>query len=81
MNKREVMIYSEKRREIKEVHYGEGDAEKAFEGKEVCNARVAYNGKYFLIGIPSHRALGFFSFSRHDFTFKVTKWLTRVSFR
>lgn len=48
--------------------------------KEICNARTAYNGKFFLIGIPFYRALGFFSFDRVEFTFKPIKWLTKYAF-
>ena len=76
---KEADIYSEKRKEVKPVVYGETEEEKSYQGKEICNARVAYNSKFFCIGIPAHRALGFFSFDRSVFTFKPVKWLTKVS--
>ena len=76
---KEAVIYSQQRKDAKPVMYGESDEEQSYQGKEICNALVAYNSKFFCIGIPAHRALGFFSFDRIEFTFKPVKWLTKVS--
>ena len=75
------MIYNEFQDSYKPVSYlsdpeGKG---KDFVGQPICNTKVAYHGKFFVIGIPSHRALGIFSFNKEEFTCKITKWLDKVS--
>ena len=60
---------------------GYGEAGKAYEGLEICNIQVAYNSKFFAVGIPSKRAFGVFKVDREKL--KVTppvKWITKVSF-
>lgn len=53
-----AVIWSEKRSEIMTVEYGE-DGKDYVSGK-ICNANVAFNGKFFLMGIPEKRAIGYF---------------------
>ena len=77
--KKEAVIYSQQRKDAKPVLYGEEEEEIRYQGQLICNTYVAYNSKFFCIGVPSFRALGFFSFDRVEFTFKPVKWLTKVS--
>ena len=53
------------RNDAKPVDYG--DEGKDFIGGKICNANVAYNAKFFLMGIPEKRAIGFFQFDRQNF--------------
>jgi hypothetical protein len=63
------------------VHYGEKG--KDFEKCLICNVAIAYNSKYFAIGIPEKRAFGVFSLVRNaDGKLDVlppTMWVTKVS--
>ncbi len=79
LNRSEALLYSHERRTHNRVTYGESEEEKSYEGKLICNARVAYNSKFFCIGLPQHRALGFFAFNRKELTSRPVKWLTKVS--
>ena len=65
------------RNDAKPVDYG--DEGKDFIGGKICNANVAYNAKFFLMGIPEKRAIGFFQFDRQNFLTKAVKWLNKVS--
>lgn len=53
LDQTDAVIYSQKRGDSKPVIYGEDDKSKALQGKPICNVRVAYNGKFFCLGIPS----------------------------
>ena len=80
LGKKEAVVYSQQRKDAKPVIYGEDEDEAAaFQNELIVNTYVAYNSKFFCIGIPSMRALGFFAFNRVQFTFKPVKWLTKVS--
>jgi hypothetical protein len=80
LGKKEAVVYSQQRKDAKPVIYGEDDDEAAaFQNQLIVNTYVAYNSKFFCIGIPSVRGLGFFAFNRVQFTFKPVKWLTKVS--
>ena len=77
----ECVIYNEFLDSYKPVIY-ESDLDnkgKDFVGQPICNTKVAFHGKFFVIGIPSYRALGVFSFNKEEFSCKITKWLDKVS--
>jgi len=80
LNKRDVFIYSANKKDCKKVVYGTGEAEQSYQGKEVCNAQPAYNGKFFMVALPQFRALGFFSFDYRKLEYKAVKWLTKYPF-
>lgn len=80
LNKREASVYRQKKADSKPVDYGESEQGLALVGKEICNAKTAYNGKYFIIGFPSARTIGFFSFDKETFTFKPVKFLEKYAF-
>lgn len=62
---------------------------KDYEGQRISSAKVAFNGKFFALGIPGDnreqakqcRALGFFSFDRESFIIKPIKWLNKYPFK
>ena len=47
----------------------------------ICNTQIAFNGKFFAVGLVSNSKsiFGVFSFNRHTQEAKITKWLSKVS--
>ena len=77
VDKSDLYLYIHNKGDTRAVDYGEGED---FLGNEICNVQVAANNKFFAIGIPSHRALGFFGINRSQLVTKPLKWITKVSF-
>ena len=75
---KELCIYSEKRKDCKPVFYGENYQD--FNNLKICKVVSSYNSKFFAVGIPEKRALGFFSFDRINCVSKNLKWFTKVPF-
>ena len=74
----QIFIYNHsKKADPKEVDFGDDGQE--FSGKKICNIQVSSNNKFFMIGIPSERALGWFGLNRVHFTVRALKWITKVS--
>ena len=76
VDKSDLYLYIHNKGDTRAVDYGEGED---FLGNEICNVQVAANNKFFAIGIPSHRALGFFGINRSQLVTKPLKWITKVS--
>ena len=74
---RELHIYIHNKQDTRQVDYGE-DGE-AFKDADICNVQLALNNKFFMIGIPSKRAIGFFGLNRIQLSTKPLKWVTKVS--
>ena len=75
---KELSVYvHNKNGDVREIDYGEDG--QAYMGHEICNVQLALNNKFFMIGVPSKRALGFFGISRVQLSTKPLKWVTRVS--
>ena len=74
---KELSIYIHNKKDIREVDYGEDG--QVYAGNEICNVQVALNNKFFMIGIPAKRAIGFFGLNRVQLSTKPLKWVTRVS--
>ena len=77
VDKQDLYIYIHNKGDTRAVDYGEEGAD--YLGNEICNVQVAANNKFFAIGIPSHRALGFFGINRSQLVTKPLKWITKVS--
>ena len=77
VDKTDLYIYIHNKGDTRAVDYGEEGAD--FLGNEICNVQVAANNKFFAIGIPSQRALGFFGINRSQLVTKPLKWITKVS--
>lgn len=76
---KELYLFNEKTKACRQVDYG--DLGKEYMNEVICNVAVAYNSKFFAIGIPSKRAFGIFKIER--VFLKVTppnEWITKVSF-
>ena len=58
---KDLFLYIHNKGEARAVDYGDG---KNFENNKICNIQIAANNKFFCIGIPEKRALGFFSINR-----------------
>ena len=74
---RELHIYIHNKKDTRQVDYGEDG--QAFMDADICNVQVALNNKFFMIGIPSKRAIGFFGLNRVQLSTKPLKWVTKVS--
>lgn len=75
---KELSIYIHNKKDIREVDYGEDG--QVYAGNEICNVQVALNNKFFMIGIPAKRAIGFFGLNRVQLSTKPLKWVTRYPF-
>ena len=74
----QISIYNHsKRADPKVVDFGEDGKE--FAGHKIANIQVSSNNKFFMIGIPSKRALGWFGLNRVHFLVRSLKWITKVS--
>ena len=73
----EVFIYIHNKDEVREVDFGEEGA--AYADQPICKIQAAENNKFFMIGIPSKRAIGFFGLNRTQLNSKPLKWVTKVS--
>ena len=74
---KDLYLYIHNKADMRPVDYGErGDDYK--EG-EICNVHIAANNKFFAVGIPTHRALGFFGINRSQLVTKPLIWITKVS--
>ncbi len=82
VNKKEVFIYSEDRRDSKPVPFSTEEKELAkFVDMNICNTQVAFNSKFFVVGLVSEEksVLGVFEFNRENWSAKPIKWITKVS--
>ena len=71
---KELYLYDHKKRDCKEIDFGEEG--QAYVGHEICKVQVALNNKFFMIGVPSKRAIGFFGLNRVQLSTKPLKWVT-----
>ena len=74
---KDLAIYIHNKKDIREIDYGEDG--QIYAGGEICNIQVAQNNKFFMVGIPSKRAIGFFGLNRVQLSTKPLKWITKVS--
>ena len=74
---KELHVYVKNRDEAKEVDFG-ADGQ-AYKGEDICKMQVASNNRFFMLGIPSKNALGFFSFNHETFTATNVLWVSKVS--
>lgn len=72
-----LFLYLQNKDETRQVEFGEDGA--VYANEPICKVQVAENNKFFMIGIPSKRALGFFGLNRQQLTTKPLKWVTKVS--
>ena len=73
----ELQIYINNKDETRDVDFGEDG--QVFANHPIKKVQVAENNKFFMIGIPSRRAIGFFGLNRVQLTSKPLKWITKVS--
>lgn len=74
---KELFLYNHGTQATQAIAYGpEGSA---YAGKEICNIQVALNNKFFMIGIPSMNALGFFSIDTQSMAIQPIHWVNKVS--
>jgi len=74
---KELYVYIHNKRDFREVDFGEEGA--SYVGEDICNVQASLNNKFFMLGVPSKRAIGFFGLSRVQLTTKPLKWVTKVS--
>ena len=74
---KELFVYIHNKRDSREIDFGEDG--QVYMGQDICNVQVASNNKFFMIGVPSKRAIGFFGLNRIQLTCKPLKWVTKVS--
>lgn len=74
---KELFIYVHNKKDCKQVDYG--DNGQVFMGEEICRVQVSYNNKFFMIGVPSKRAIGFFGLNRVQLSSKPLHFITKVS--
>lgn len=78
MGGKELAVYvHNKNGDVREIDYGEDGNN--YQGNDICNVQVSLNNKFFMIGIPSKRAIGFFGLNRVQLSTKPLKWVTKVS--
>lgn len=75
--KNALSIYIHNKKDSREVDFGEVGQQ--YEGHDICNVKAALNNKFFMIGVPSKRAIGFFGLNRVQLSTKPLKWITKVS--
>jgi hypothetical protein len=78
---KEAQLYSEDRRDSKPVSFSNNEAEDArLKKMTICNAAVAYNGKFFIIGLVSEEEslIGVFAFQKSTWRSKPLKWINKV---
>ena len=73
---KELHVYIQNRGEAKEVDFGETG--QAYKGEDICKMQVATNNRFFMVGIPSKNALGFFSFDYDTLTATNLMWISKV---
>lgn len=57
-----LSIYIHNKKDAREIDFGEMGQQ--YEGADICKIHVASNNKFFMIGVPSKRAIGFFGLNR-----------------
>ena len=62
IDSKDLYIYAWNKGDTRSVDYGDDGQD--FTGSDICNVTLARNNKFFAIGIPSHRAIGFFGINR-----------------
>ena len=72
-----LTLYIHNRKTTEEIEFG--DDGEVYAGHHICNVQVALNNKFFMIGVPSKRAIGFFGLNRVQLSTKPLKWVTKVS--
>ena len=72
-----ISIYTYNKDLTTPVEFGEEGA--AYADQPICKIHAAENNKFFMIGVPSKRAIGFFGLNRMKLTSKPLKWVTKVS--
>jgi WD40 repeat protein len=72
---KDLYVYVQNKADTRAVDYG--DDGQNFLGHDICNVHIAANNKFFAIGIPSQRALGFFGMNRSQLVTKPLKWITK----
>jgi hypothetical protein len=87
IDKKNLYIFDGSTNKYQLIDFGESG--KAYQGKEICNIQVAYNSKFFAVGIPDvgadkktrRSAFGVFSIDRDDLrVYPPVTWITKVSF-
>ena len=73
----EIFVYDFEKADTKEVDFGDDGQD--FVGNKIASIQVSSNNKFFMIGIPSKRALGWFGLNRVHFQTRPLKWITKVS--
>ena len=71
-----MFIYSEDRRDSKPVPFATEEKELAqFQEMIICNSQVAFNSKFFVVGLVSEEksVLGVFEFNRENWSAKPIK--------
>lgn len=62
LGKKEAFLYLHNKKDTQSIDYGEEGRD--FEGHDICNIQVASNNKFFMLGVPAKRAIGFFDLNR-----------------
>lgn len=73
-----ISIYTYNKDLTTPVEFGEEGA--AYADQPICKIHAAENNKFFMIGVPSKRAIGFFGLNRMKLTSKPLKWVTKYAF-
>ena len=74
---KELFVYIHNKKDAREVDFGEDG--QLYLGHDICNVQMALNSKFFMIGIPAKRAIGFFGINRVQLNTKPLKWVVKVS--
>ena len=77
VDQKEILVYIHDKADTKEVDFGDDGED--FKDSPITNLQISSNNKFFMIGIPEKRALGWFGLNRVQFTTRPLKWIHKVS--
>lgn len=78
--KKELFVYSEMRGNCEPIDFGTENDSEQYIGLDIEDVCVSDNAKFFIIGIPSKKAFGVFTFNRTNFISRPIRWITNISF-
>ena len=75
---KELFLYMHNKKDAREIDYG--DEGQDYMGQDICSIQVALNTKFFMIGVPVKRAIGFFGLNRVQLSVQPLKWIIKYPF-
>jgi hypothetical protein len=78
VDQKEILVYIHDKADTKEVDFGDDGED--FKDSPITNLQISSNNKFFMIGIPEKRALGWFGLNRVQFTTRPLKWIHKYKF-